>query len=77
MNLNSIIFNSPLPSYDQTNPFLRHINSSYGDGHKIPILCLKYLSSNRNVLIYFHANGEDAGSCIPLVKAFQNYFKVP
>lgn len=63
MELNSILFPSPPPSYD-TSTFpgeLIWVPSQDHEKIKIPCLLLKSINGSKKILLYFHGNAEDIG----------------
>ena len=63
MELNSIIFPSPTPSYDlSTFPDeLIWVPSLDNSKPKIPCLLLKSIQGSKKILLFFHGNAEDIG----------------
>ena len=72
MNLNSFIFNPPKPTYDLSSPNLRFVQNEFHPSERIPVLSIKHNKHSEYKLVYFHANGEDAGSSFSLVRALSN-----
>lgn len=63
MELNSILFPAPSPSYDiSTFPGeLIWVPSEDHEKIKIPCLLLKSVNGSRKIMLYFHGNAEDIG----------------
>ena len=79
MELNSIIFPAPTPSYTQDFALLyipkAKEQKKYGCNY-IPCLFLPYIQGSDKLLIYFHGNAEDVGSAQELLNHIRNTLKV-
>ena len=69
MDLNSILFPAPPPSYDaETFPGeIIWIPRVQGEGPNIPCLYLPFHRGSSKMLIYFHGNAEDVGLAYELM----------
>jgi len=70
-----LIFPAPVPSYEIDSYPGELLLIPKGDGSKVPCLFLPFRHA-RFLVLYFHANAEDLGSCYSFCKTMRDLFQV-
>jgi len=75
MQLNSIIFPAPKPSYSTERLFKDLVYIPKEDGHSIPCLYLPYEHETK-LMLFFHGNAEDIGIAYDILIEIRNYLRI-